>query len=359
MRTQKFNLSLRIIILLIFLFTQTVCEEGCQIGPNGMCKTCTSDNKSCASCNFGYYLENGHCEFLSSFNAIYETTNEDEFVNFFGDLDKRYAKISIISVEIDGELMTSQNLYYKFPSIGKHSVKALLSIDGNNLINLFMWNQKLISIKFTPYFNTNNIINMGGLFSQCNKLEYVDMSNFDTSLVTHMASMFDGCNSLKSIDLSNFDTHNVVLMESMFSGCKSLTSIDLSNFITDNVKYMYGMFLNCESLKSIDISNFNTPKLRDMSYMFKNCKSLTSIDLSSFNTSQVYDGGYYDESDTFNRMFFGCTSLTYIDISSFESKDKNFDIFQDESSYGILKIKREFYKKLKYVPEGWKIIFID
>ena len=50
-----------------------------------------------------------------------------------------------------------------------------------------------------------------------------------------MGSMFSGCNSLSSLDLSNFNTQNVTDMSYMFCGCNSLSSIDLSNFNTQNV----------------------------------------------------------------------------------------------------------------------------
>ena len=47
-------------------------------------------------------------------------------------------------------------------------------------------------------------------------------------------------------------------MSSMFSNCNSLTSIDISNFKIQNVLNMSSMFSNCDSLSSIDVSNFNT-----------------------------------------------------------------------------------------------------
>ena len=122
-----------ILFLLIFeiLFIQYLCEEECEIGPNGKCKTC-GQGKNCASCNFGYFLNNGKCDFISSFNAIYETSKDNESIYFFGDYDKRYAKIIITALEIDGEFINSKNLYYTFPTKGKHSVNALIAIDGNN-----------------------------------------------------------------------------------------------------------------------------------------------------------------------------------------------------------------------------------
>ena len=38
--------------------------------------------------------------------------------------------------------------------------------------------------------------------------------------------------SLTNINLSNFNTQNVIYMDCMFSGCNSLKYIDLSNFNT-------------------------------------------------------------------------------------------------------------------------------
>ena len=44
-----------------------------------------------------------------------------------------------------------------------------------------------------------------------------------------MGSMFYGCKSLSSFDLSNFNTQNVTNMGSMFSYCNSLIYKILSN----------------------------------------------------------------------------------------------------------------------------------
>ena len=54
----------------------------------------------------------------------------------------------------------------------------------------------------------------------------------NTSNVTDMLNMFSGCQSLKSLDLSNFDTSNVDNMNSMFKDCTNLEILDISNFDT-------------------------------------------------------------------------------------------------------------------------------
>ena len=50
--------------------------------------------------------------------------------------------------------------------------------------------------------------------------------------------MFSGCNSLTNLNLSNFNTQNVTNMSFMFSECDSLTNINLSNFNTQNITNM-------------------------------------------------------------------------------------------------------------------------
>ena len=93
-----------------------------------------------------------------------------------------------------------------------------------------------------------------------------------------ISSMFSECNSLISIDLSNFNTNNVTNMFYIFSNCESLESINLSNINTNNVNYMSHMFHRCYLLESIDLSNFNTNNVNNMSHMFHRCYSLELID---------------------------------------------------------------------------------
>ena len=46
----------------------------------------------------------------------------------------------------------------------------------------------------------------------------------------------------------------------MFSNCMKLESINLNNFKTDNLNDISFLFSYCESLSSVDLSNFNTKK---------------------------------------------------------------------------------------------------
>ena len=51
-------------------------------------------------------------------------------------------------------------------------------------------------------------------------------------------------------------------MEQMFQRCERLESLDLSNFNVQNVVNMKNMFNVCNRLEYLDISNFN-PNIND------------------------------------------------------------------------------------------------
>ena len=135
----------------------------------------------------------------------------------------------------------------------------------------------LTSIEGIDYLNTSAVTNMAYMFSYCESLTSLDMSNFDTGNVTNMEGMFYECSSLTSLDLSSFNTENVKSFKEMFFDCVGLNSMDLSNFDTRNAESMNGMFLECSGLTSLDLSSFNTAKVTDMSYMFDFCRNLVTV----------------------------------------------------------------------------------
>ena len=96
---------------------------------------------------------------------------------------------------------------------------------------------------------------MDSMFSLCNSLKTIYLSNFNTSLVTNMNSIFYGCSSLESIDLSYFNTSSVIEMNNMFDGCQSLVYLDILNFNLIKVKSYKDMFSGVSKLKYINLYN--------------------------------------------------------------------------------------------------------
>ena len=63
-------------------------------------------------------------------------------------------------------------------------------------------------------------------------------------------------------------------MDFMFSNCQKLKYLNLSSFITSSCTSMKYMFNNCTELVFVDISNYDTSYVSNMDYMFHNCKKL-------------------------------------------------------------------------------------
>lgn len=110
------------------------------------------------------------------------------------------------------------------------------------------------------------IMNVRGMFFNCNLLKSIDLTKFDTKLITDM-SCFIYVPLFQILDLSY--TKKVTDMNHMFYKCSSIKSFDLSNFETYNITDMSEMFAECISLAYLDISNFKTHKVVNINRMFK------------------------------------------------------------------------------------------
>ena len=75
---------------------------------------------------------------------------------------------------------------------------------------------------------------MQSLLERCNKLESIDLSNFDTSQVTDMSWIFYNCFNLKYVNLSFFDASNTKTIYKMFENCNSLIYINLYLYKLNN-----------------------------------------------------------------------------------------------------------------------------
>ena len=219
-------------------------------------------------------------------------------------------KIKKCEIKINDKV-ESFNYFYKFSTKGKYIIKYTFTDYITNTNHMFSNCESLTNINLSN-FNTQNVNNMSYMFWNCRSLTNINLSNFQTKNVINMSWMFWGCHSLENINLSLFNTQNVIDISHIFSYCESLTNIDLSNFDTQNVTNMSYMFSNCKSLTNINLSNFNTQKVTNMSAMFFCCDSLKNINLSNFNTKNVTN---------MSGMFFYCKSLTNINLSNFNFKN--------------------------------------
>ena len=135
--------------------------------------------------------------------------------------------------------------------------------------------------------NTSNVTSMNNMFSGCNKLTSLDLSNLNTINVTSMSSMFQNCNNLTSLTINNFDTTNVSGMSSMFQNCSSLESLDLNKFKTSNVTQVNSIFNSCSGLKTLYLSGWDTSNVNYMEKMFNGCNALKTIKMVGCSEATV------------------------------------------------------------------------
>lgn len=153
---------------------------------------------------------------------------------------------------------------------------------------------KLSSIRFSSKFNTQNVTNMYGMFRGCKNLTSLDLSSFDTRNVKNMAVMFEMWDAndstisrLTSITLSsNFMGNKLERADSMFSDCQNLKSIDLSNFNTPIITNTGYMFWRCKNLTKINLRKFSTSNITNNSNMFYSVPSTIIITVGNTTTRQ-------------------------------------------------------------------------
>ena len=121
-----------------------------------------------------------------------------------------------------------------------------------------------------------------------NKIEFSYTYKFETEGIytieyfikknlTRTNHMFSDCEYLTKLNLSNLNTQDVENMSYMFYNCKSLTDLDLSNFDTQNVSNISYMFYNCNSLKNLNLSDFKINKGTEVKNIFAYCDSLMDL----------------------------------------------------------------------------------
>ena len=62
--------------------------------------------------------------------------------------------------------------------------------------------------------------------------------------------------------MSSFNTENVINMNGMFKNCKNLEQLNLLSFNVEKVEDMSGMFLGCSNLKKVLVNKKYINKFR-------------------------------------------------------------------------------------------------
>lgn len=172
------------------------------------------------------------------------------------------------------------------------------------------------NLDFINKLDTSKVTNMKYMFSNCNNLQTIDLSNFNTSKVTNMRNMFYYCQKLTELDVSSFDTSKVTDMSSMFYDLITLKTLNLSNFDINKVTNAMSMFNSCSNLKTLIIPDGFLKNNTDATWLFFYCSALTNFDTTRLDFSNVTNA---------YGCFSNCKALNVIDLRFKTSKITNME----------------------------------
>ena len=311
--------------------------------------------------NPGYFSQKGA-------NLAYTILSEDKktLTLYFDNLYENNSKAEIITIS-----------KYESPwDAYKNDVTTVIldksfanNISLSSTSHWFYGFKKLTTINGIEHLNTANVRDMSQMFSGCESLTSLDVSNFNTANVTDMSWMFASCKELSTIYGSDWETSKVTDGANMFSACYKLVGEQGTSYSHDNTDYSYahidggpnnpGYFsrigaktpyivlsddkttltmyydnqyeTNYKAEKILK-SNYQSPwadykddittvvidesfadynSLTSTSHWFHNFKKLTAIKgVEHLNTEYVTD---------MSSMFSGCSSLTSLDVSNFNT----------------------------------------
>ena len=140
------------------------------------------------------------------------------------------------------------------------------------------------------------------------------------------SNMFFGTN-VEHIDFgTGFNTANVTDMSYMFSNCQNLGSLNLSNLNLQSVTTMKGMFNHC-GLQTLNLSGATTSSsLINATEMFNYCENLSgTLDISGIELSTIKN--YWDKEGIFSNTATNasltvlCTQNTYNALNDGHNSD--------------------------------------
>ena len=147
-------------------------------------------------------------------------------------------------------------------------------------------NQRQITTIDCSGFNTSNVTSMDSTFNFCSNLTRLRLQGWDTSKVTNMSVMFRDSSNLIQLD-QNFNTSSLRKMNYIFCNVNKLQNIDVSNWDVSNCKALVGIFYNCFKLAKIDLSKWNTKSCINLETLLYSCSSIKSVNVSNFDLTHV------------------------------------------------------------------------
>ncbi|MCR5483079.1 MAG: BspA family leucine-rich repeat surface protein [Bacilli bacterium] len=204
-----------------------------------------------------------------------------------------------------------------------------------NMNGMFSNTTKLKKVNLSN-INTSKVTNMKSMFYKSG-IEYVDLSMLDTSSLERISNLFDSskivepnmstwktpnlkdmnhifrwCTELKRVDLNSLNLSGIKALGCLFEGCSKVEEIVVSNWDIGKIQVLDSLFKGCSSLKILNVSKWDTSNVTNFYSLFYGLQSIKTLDVSHWNTSKATNMGY---------MFYYTSNLQELDISNFDTKN--------------------------------------
>jgi surface protein len=235
--------------------------------------------------------------------------------------------------DADNPITIVRNTYYP-TTLSKLSFLAPAQlIDGEAFSRVMMARPDMINLVF-EYKSTRPASPNGLLSSGATPIYYTTEG---TTMIVYTPAawmdanpdcsyMFFGTN-VEHIDFgTGFNTANVTDMSYMFSNCQNLGSLNLSNLNLQSVTTMKGMFKHC-GVQTLNLSGATTSSsLINATEMFNYCENLSgTLDLSGIELSTIiewwYKEGIFRNTAINGSLTVLCTFNTYIALNDEHNSD--------------------------------------
>ena len=274
-----------------------------------------------------------------------------KLVNSIDDFESKI-KGEVVIYEEDLRKMIKKEIDIRFLNTSKiESMEKIFEKAKYDKIDLSRWDMENVSIMSYMFFEadaeeiilpkvTDDLIEASGLFSSCEYLKKIEMSDVDFTYVKNWFQMFYGCKSLLGLPEIKNKPKLISNLYDAFALNHSLKKLDLSEYDLDRVRTMERAFLNCNNLEEVIFPKAKMLNLNDTGHAFSGCSALRKLDLSnsiSFrrisDTSNMFSDCVKLEEVSFGNsagalldidmscMFKNCYSLRSVDMSGLFSKE--------------------------------------
>ena len=118
-------------------------------------------------------------------------------------------------------------------------------------------------------WNVSSAERFTNMFNSCYLLKSLDLSGWDTSSAKYMGSMFLDCRELKVLKLpAQFVKSSVTDVYRMFGGCQKLEELDVSDWNVSSIENVHQLFSTMSAVKEIDISSWDLSSVTTYTQMF-------------------------------------------------------------------------------------------